>query len=58
VLEWNNLMVNKKSNESQIRCNNQIIEVMKDVTVGKNQRWRLVILKISRDTRAIEMSLK
>jgi len=47
MLEWNNLTVNKKSNKSQIDCNNQIIDITNYVTMGKNQRWRLAILKIS-----------
>ena len=35
MLEWNNLTVNKKSNKSQIDCNNQIINITNYVTVGK-----------------------
>jgi hypothetical protein len=47
----------QKSNKSQIDCNNQIIDITKYVTVRKNQRWRHTLLKISRDTHAIETSL-
>ena len=58
ALEWNNLTVNKKSKKSQIECNNQIIDITNYVTVGKNQRWWLAILKILREIHTIETSLK